>query len=302
MDRHIAFPFLTLTESAVVSMPWTITVGDNDPIKAGTFVHHWDSSTEVRLERQVRVNRNAAARELEIDERELCVTLVCRVGTGQGRLPRLIVQRHEHPIEDPDSHIPLDLILAGSQLSAVIDLRTEIILSRRPVRTAGSLSPSRSGDKVWQDRHTIRLEGQDPRFPVQVVDLRKQLSEENMARAPWYLWWPRDDWERDFHGSLQLFLNSSRLGFLRRIKEEDPHTLQLLMADVMGQVCGRLVMERDADERIPDWAAGTLGRQAAEWLKMGWPGKTIKHVRGVFENERGRFGAVMLSIAELSAE
>ena len=115
--------------------------------------------------------------------------------------------------------------------------------------------------------------------------------------APWYLHWSPRDWNRDFHGAVRLYLNMDEPEFLERIEAEDPQTLQVVLADIMSQICERFVSDGDiaAEELEP----GSLGFQATTWLRKAWPDKDVGFIRSVLENRPGAFRSAFLALAEL---
>jgi hypothetical protein len=108
----------------------------------------------------------------------------------------------------------------------------------------------------------VRIEGEEPRFPIEIADFSLLLKGTNSSATPWYLHWSPYDWARDFHGAMKLYLNNEMTDFVDKILNEDPEILQVLMADVMGQVCERLVMDQEATELFHLSEAGTLGGQS----------------------------------------
>ena len=298
MNRRVAFPFLTLSDSAVNASPWLVALEGEDLAEAGEFLADWDRSSSITLERTLRLDFGIAADDVGIPEEELSVAVVARIGTGPGRLPRLVVHTERREISSADSELKIALKANGESLSTVLDLFIEIVLSRAPA-IHGHLSPARVGDRLWHDRRRTRLEGEEPRFPLELVDLHAMLGDIPAADAPWYLHWSPRDWSRDFHGAIRLFLNSHCEDIVRRVEDQDPLTLQGILADAMGQVCGSFLMEPQPDEILAGCEAGTVGRQAAAWLNVAWPGRDLAFARSVLENRPSEFRATFLALAEL---
>lgn len=298
MNSRIAFPFLRLSESAVESSSWFVALNRDDWLAAGDFLKDWDNSSTIRLRREFQLNPDIASLDLEINKDELLLSLGVRIGTGPGRLPMLIVHRENREFVPPDQRICLELELSGDNLSSVLDIVVEITLAAS-VSKPGELSPARMGDRLWQDRQRIRLEGEEARFPIEIADLRTLLGDVTAESAPWYLHWSPSDWSRDFHGAIRLFLNLERPEIVDRIEAHDTAILQTLLADVMSQICERLVNEQEADELIGGFEPGSLGAQAVSWLNHAWPDRDLGFIRSVLENKPGTFRAAFLALAEL---
>ena len=301
MNRRTAYPFLTLSDAAVTADPWSLSLDGGSWQTAGDFVQDWDFASEIRIRRTLRIDPDIAARELDITAGDLQLALGVRVGTGHGRLPRLVVARDCRRLEPGSWWEEFEIVVPGDRLSLVIDVRTHVLLAVPP-RDFGSLSPQRLASRLWSDTRRVFLEGEEPRFPMEVADFRTLLGDGPAAAAPWFLHWSPLDWSRDFHGAARLYLNGDQPDFIKRIEEQDGPTLQVLLADVMGQICERLVSDPEADEVMYGAEAGSLGAQATVWLSTIWPDKDADFIRSVLEQRPGRFRAAFLELAELGED
>ncbi len=298
MSGRIAFPFLTLSDSAVEAAPWSISLNGSDWNDAGDFLPDWDAASTVRVRRAVRLDPLVAADDLRIEAENLCVSLGVRVGTGAGRLPRLILFRDCRELTAPAWREEFEFEIAGHQLSLVLDLQMQILLAAAP-KDCAPLSPRRVADRLWSDTLRTRLEGEEPRFPIEVTDLRTLLGGTAAASAPWYLDWSPADWNRDFHGAVRLYLNRDNANLIERVEQQDGPTLQVLLADVMGQICERLLLDPEVEEVMAEAEPGSMGAQATAWLQGLWPGKDAAFIRSVLECRPGKFRSGFLALAEL---
>ncbi len=298
MSTRIALPFLTLRESTVHASPWELSFNGEDWTTHEEFVPDWDPASTLWFRRQVSLDADESVRDLGIPHEELRLSLAVRVGTGQGRVPRTIIHREARELTGEET-IELSFSVTGERLSALIDIGTEIVLTAPPER-ADQLAPSRAGDRLWQDRSRLRLEGEEPRFPIEVADLSKLLGTALASSAPWYLHWSPKDWTRDFHGAIRLYLSENEPEFVSKIEAQDPHILQAILGDVIGQVCERLVADPYAGDLIANSEPGTLAAQASAWLREAWPNRDVAHIRAVLENRPGAFRSTLLALAEQS--
>ena len=298
MNRRVAFPFLTLSDAAVTADPWSLSLDGESWQAAGDFLQNWDYASEIRIRRALLIHPDIAANDLEVTAEDLQLALGVRVGTGPGRLARSIVARDCRKLEPGSWREEFEIVVPGDHLSLVLDVQTHILLAVPP-RGFGSLSPQRSASRLWSDTLRVRLEGEEPRFPMEVADLRALLGDGPAAAAPWFLHWSPRDWNRDFHGAARLYLNRDQPDFITRIEEQDGPTLQALLADVMGQICERLVSDPEADDLMSGAEPGSLGAQASVWLGTIWPDKDADFIRSVLEQRPGRFRAAFLELAEL---
>lgn len=297
MKRRIAFPFLTLSESAVTAKPWSCSLNGGDWEEVTDFLPNWDAASVIRLRRTLSLKSSIAADDLGVAPSNLHLALGLRVGTGLGRLPRLILLRDLRELTGERHQEKFDFELTGDRLSGILDIQVYVVLAT-PSIDSGRLSPRRVAERLWSDTLRVRLEGDEPRFPIELADFRKLAGNTISAATPWYLHWSPLDWSRDFHGAARLYLNKDHTGFIERIESHDGPTLQMLLADVMGQICERLLTDPGATQIVAEAEPGTLGAQALKWLDKAWPEKDIEFIRSVLENRPGAFRAAFLDLAE----
>ncbi|MCT0213281.1 hypothetical protein KQ307_07215 [Synechococcus sp. CS-1326] len=298
MNRRVAFPFLTLSTAAVSATAWQISLDGEEWTEAGEFLTNWDHSCTMKLRRTIRLDPQLAVFDLSIPRDQLHLAMGIRIGTGQGRLPRKVLSRHRYVLGQDVWDRDVEIELLGGILSSVIDLLSEITLTT-PINSTAALAPRADGDRLWADSMRVRLEGEEPRFPIETADFSTLLGDTVSASAPWHLHWTPLHWDRDFHGAVCLYLNESSTTFLERVKIEDGPTLQVLLADIMGQICERFILDPEAAEMMDRAEAGSLGAQAVTWLRKAWPGKDTAFFRSVLENRPGVFHSAFLALAEL---
>lgn len=297
MNSRVAFPFLTLGDHAIEASAWMLKLNDFEQRPAGDYLPDWDYASRMSLQRIVSLNREQAAADLEIDQSHLALSLCVRVGTGAGRLPRSIISQQIRSFDNGVDTVTLDMDIPGHVLSSVLDLMTEIVIEEPPAEFGG-LSPSKSFERVWHDTLRVRLEGEEPRFPIEVADLDTLLAGGIATSAPWYVHWSPADWSRDFHGSMRLYLNKDHSDFIKRVTEGDPETLRAIMADVMGQVCERFLSLDQYEVLAKGVEEGSLGSQAVSWIKAAWPDRDLGFVQSQLKSRPGTFRAAIHALAE----
>ena len=213
-------------------------------------------------------------------------------------MPRLVLHREHRDLASGTWHEDFAFEITGERLSLVLDVQTQVTLAA-PLGDSHPLSPHRVADRLWSETVRIRLEGEEPRFPVEIANIQAHLGDATAATSPWYLRWSPCDWNRDFHGAARLYLNEDQVEFTKRIEEQDRPTLQVLLADLMGQICERLVTDPEANEIMAGAEPGSLGAQATAWLHKVWPNKDVTFIRSVLERRPGNFRAAFLALAEL---
>jgi len=298
MGPSIAFPFLTLSDFAIDAAPWSLSLNDDDWQPAGDFLPDWDAASSIRVRRQLCVDPKVAAYDLGVQPGSLRLSLSVSIGTGPGRLPRLILSRKFRELAEGAWKENFELDVPGEHLSQVRYLQTQVAMAVSEIG-GGTLTPQRVGDRLWSDTLRICLEGNEPRFPIEACDMRLLLGDCAEASAPWYLDWSSGDWHRDFHGAVRLYLNESQNDFVERVVKQDELTLQVLIADVMNQICERLLNDPEAEIVMTEAESGSLGFQAASWLRKLWPSADAAFLRNLLESQPGKFRAGLLALGEL---
>lgn len=298
MKRRIAFPFLTLSDAAVNAATWSCSLDGGTWSPAGEYLADWDAASVIRFRRKVKIDPQVAADDLKVNPEELDLAIAVRIGTGQGRLPKLILSRDIRDLSADTWQEEFDIKVTGERLSLVLELLTHVMLAA-PIEDCARLSPQRVSDRLWSDTLRIRLEGEEPRFPIEITDMRTLPGAPSTFSPPWYFHWSPSDWNRDFHGAARLYLNKEHTDLIERIEQHDRPTLQVLLADVMTQMCERLVYDPEADDIMSRGEPGSLGNQAAAWLQKAWPAKDAAFIRSLLESRPGDFKAAFLALAEL---
>lgn len=297
MNRRIAFPYLTLSEASTTVSCWQVSLNGGPPVLAEDYLPHWDAASTITVYRNIRVDMPLAMTELAVGKGDIGMAARVQVGTGSGRLPQQLVNVDSQDLSENNGNVHVAIEIPGDNLSTVLDLFTEIVVTNGPAK-ASLITPSCQGDRLWQDRLRIRIEGIEPRFPIEVADFQSLLGHIPAAESPWYLHWSPQDWSRDFHGAIRLFLNRTCERLIERVEQQDGPTLQALLADVMSQVCERFIADHDDDGTINAYESGTLGAQAMAWLQQLWPRRDLGFTRSLLQNRPGEFRSAFLALAE----
>ena len=294
MTRRVAFPFLTLTDDSVQAEPWELALNGAAFSVALDHLADWDAASTIEARRRLCIDVALAAAEIGVGPSDLHLSVVASVGTGSGNLPRhvQVCQRLEINENNPSAELAFDL----PTLSMVIHLMTDVTLAGVAVNR-DELAPRDRGNRLWSHHQKVRLEGQELRFPIEVVDLRGALGDPTVESAPWFAQWNRADWTRDFHGAFRLFLNSNAPDIQQAIEGESGLVLQAMTADVMSQLCEELLREEDpsAEDILTDCDPESMGAQVRWWLELAWPNRDLDFVRSVLKNAPSKFRAALLA-------
>lgn len=294
MTRRTAAPFHRL-DSAVDAAPWMLTLGTGTPLPLQDITPDWDYATTVTVDRIIAVDPTAAASELGLAEGEaFSLEVVVEAGTGPGDLPREIIARDRLSLDGVTS-LPVTLRLDPARLSTQLSLRTAILLAG-DVLPGNTLAPRLAGSRLWDDRFVTRIEGDDPRFPMEVVSFSKTFPDRPHEASPWLLSWSPGSPGRDFHGSARLFINADDALLVARLGEGDELTLQAIMGDVVSQMCEAALTGGWEDE-LQGAEPGSVAGRVAHWLERAFGDVTV--ARGLLESRPGEFRAAILASMRL---
>jgi hypothetical protein len=197
----------------------------------------------------------------------------------------------------PGLPLILDHRIPGAELSRRLRLETTVIL-RGHGGTSSRLAPKMPGSILWRDHVDVALEGEAPRFPMEIISFGERFLDRSERGAPWLLHWLPGHLHRDFGGSVRLFLNHDRPDFIERFVAADPLTLQMTLAGVISQILGHAIRLDDLGEIIEDADPTSVAGHIAIWLQLAFPGLDLAGVRSLHEMAPGRFQAAILAMAD----
>lgn len=291
MRRRNAAPFLQLSE-AVSLGDWVYELNHGSPLPLSDMLPDWDYSAALKVGRTLRLDAAAAAEELGLVPGALELAVFVEAGSGPGTLPReIILQRLEPLALDTPEH-RLEYELPCKWMSTQLTLRTTIILAA-DVTSRNPLSPTRQGSRLWTDWIATRLEGHDPRFPMEVVSFDRLFRGRPHQHAPWHLRWNVRDLDRDFYSAVRLYLNEEHEEFIERVQDHDDLTLQTLMNDVVSQMCESALRSPDGMDILANAEEATLGGQIRHWLLS--PFNSLEEAGSSLELRPGEFRAAILA-------
>jgi hypothetical protein len=195
--------------------------------------------------------------------------------------------------------VELHAIVPGGTLSGRLHVRIDVLLAA-PAENPSTLSPSRTGSRLWTDEFSVELEdGGDNRFPIEVVSFADTFPNHRHVTAPWYLSWKPGALSADFGGSIRLYVNSDHEELAERVVTGDTITLQAILGDVMVQMVAAALDMEDLAEQLNGCEDGSVGSQISGWLDLAFPGRELSEVRNIRRSLPGHFHASIHAAAEL---
>ncbi|MDZ5435401.1 hypothetical protein T3H00_22410 [Pseudomonas fluorescens] len=297
MNRHIAYPFLTCTENDIAPSPWALTLNETTTVAIEQYIPGWDYSSKVEFNRTIQINKPQLSVTLGIPLEFLKLEIITIIGTGQGRIPRSKNIINKYPIEEEKTTYELIIPCQSNMLSKRVKIETYIVISSAPSNPS-LLSPTVVGSKVWSDEIDLRLEGDEPRFPMETASFKKMFPNRNLANSLWYLSWGPEEWDEDFIGSVRLYINTDHAEFIKRFLELDKYTHQTIMSDIITQILSKFLADPTAEESFNNFEDGTVGFHASNWIINAFPEQSYSSVKSLFEHRPGDFHATILALSD----
>lgn len=244
-------PYLVAGAEAVVHSGWERRVGD-DWESLGESLPDWDYSTDLRLRTTVTVDRARFLEETGLGETAVLRCVVAYRATD-GKVGD-VATAWDVKIDDLAGATPLEVVLPSSQLGAVIEVRTRLVLAE-PNDLAPPGVAALPGSVLWAHSVTVALAGDLARFPIAVIDFAAAGLD---GDASWVLDVP-DDLNSPLLGGLLLLLNRRDTVLITAVdRDPDGPLVTELMEGVAVGMLDYAVIHAD-DLTGGSWDEGSLG-------------------------------------------
>jgi hypothetical protein len=274
MSRIVALPYLTPGASRIAAGEWIGSHGERVDL-----IPDWDYGTEVRISRAVDLDIAGIRSDCALEGRgRLALTVVWRsTKTGmRGAMPAIM-------LPDTADHWggEISLRLEGAELGGELRLNTRLLLASGGGR-ASDLAPHLAASVLWQDRHTILLEGGGARFPMEVVDFA--AARLPAAGAAWYLHWPREDLHQPVLGALRLYLNEGH-PMMRALLNGELTTelsagvVSMMRYDTVRSLVSAVLVDEEFIDDPAAYADGSVGALLRRLLNAYWPDQSPVSLR-----------------------
>lgn len=296
--KQVAFPFHTLNDHSLELSIWETLDPNGHIVPLHKQISDWDYQRNIQIKRQIKINKQIAAMQLNVSEMDLSLSVLVRVGTGQGSMPRKWVK--SILTTDPSGHLKFDVdeLITGFELSGRLKIET-IILSDPAPDSAGRLAPRMDAAKVWTDSFDISLEDSSPRFPMETMSFSKNFPGTRYVNSLWYLHWSPGAFEMDFGNSVRLYINSDHEVFLGRFIDGDPLTLQSIMAGIMSEICINYLLNDNDFNSLDKFETGTVGAYVNKCFSLTFPSESIASIKTKLINSPSTFGAAIIAAADM---
>lgn len=251
MSRPLSLGYLTPPEDAIASTPWMVTPVGSSAIADPEVLENWQYATDLDVEKTVSVDLPKVLDSIGLGpDDELRILLVASTSkTG--------IQRSSEVLPLQNGENSLGLRLVGSDCGGAARLR--ILITSGAVSNTSRLAPRRAGSVLWSEEWRVFLEGDQSRFPTEIVSFANHPSAP--AGAAWALEVDTSDLAAPAPGCVRLLLNSDHPVYSRLTSEptspEAVRTREFMRFDTARQLVSAAMT---SEEFGPDeFEEGSLG-------------------------------------------
>jgi len=284
-------PFLVIPEDAVQCDPWMIQMPLQGTLPAA--LPEWDSATDLRLERHMRLNIAAiwSACGLAEDDAIAVVAEWSSEGTSLRGCSAPAVTGYRRQAD-----LQVVVSCSGSEQGQALTLRTRIILHAAGSLAESPLAPRRPGSILWSESARVLLEGQGSRFPMETVNF------ENLPGIPrhagWHLAWSPLDPHLAISAAARLQINQSNQPVLDAVTAAQPDDRQQLVRRIVYWDVARRMITGMLDNpeflgKAGAYEEGTLGAAVTTMISLHLPNESVEGLRAVRESNPDLYDTIL---------
>lgn len=294
MSRR-AQPYRRPAEDVAKAGDWMLLVGDEE-IMLPRALDDWDYQMDLVLRRTIHIDPQRARTEVGLPSGAVLALALVWTATGSNlRAPADHIR-----IEGPESRTcELGARLRGVDLGGNLVLDTALVLAESTTggRTA---APRRAGSVLWSDRHSVRLQGDAPQFPMAVIDFSHTSFP---GGAAWHLQIGNDLLDATM-GSMLLLVNEANAATATAFRNAGrPRLIDRVILSTVYADVARIMIEHAL--RHPDFVDGAvfpdeaLGNTLMGLFHRLFPNSSINDVRLKFERSAGQFASDLQAAVEI---
>lgn len=290
-----ALPYRIPPEEVVDAEHWKLALDDGH-IPMPTELSHWDYLTDLELCRTIRVDVDRTRERAGLGEDS--VLLLAAVWTSSGS-----------NLRGPGEQIPITsggiqtvetaFKLTGAELGGTLILDTALVVAA-PGNHTRPAAPRRAGSMLWSDRHSLRLQGDAPQFPIAVIDFDKTVF---AAGAAWHLQ-IGDNLDGATMGSLLLLVNEKNAAAVAAVQNaERPRDTDKLVFSAIKADVSRLMVEHalrhNEFQDEGEFGEDTLGETISTLVGQLFPNTSITDLRLRMELQPNLFASDVQNAVKL---
>lgn len=292
---RLAPPYRIPPENVVEADHWQMAIEDAH-VPMPTELQHWDYLTNIELHRSIRVDVDRTRQRAGLGPDS--VLMLSSVWTSSGSNLRG-PGRRVRIAGDGVQTIEIAFELSGAELGGTLVLETALVVAF-PGSSPRPAAPRRSGSVLWNDHHSLRLQGDAPQFPIAVIDFDKTAFPSDAA---WHLQ-ISDNLESATMGSLLLLVNERNAPAMaavqnaERPRDTDKLVLSAIKADVSRIMVEHALRNSDFHEDA-DFPEDSVGETLMTLVGQLFPGVSITDLRLSHENQPNLFASDVQNAVKL---
>ncbi|MEU5849640.1 hypothetical protein [Saccharopolyspora shandongensis] len=282
-----ALPYRSPSEDVVDCAPWKLVFEDSEFDLPG-FLPDWDYQMNLRLRRSVRIDVDRARAESGLPPNAALTLAAVWTATGSNlRAPgKQIVIDAPGPAD-----IQLEFDLPGAELGGTLILDTSLVLAKA-IPDARPAAPRRAGSVLWNDRHSMRLQGDYAQFPVAVIDF---VNTSFPDEAAWHLQVP-ESLQQATMGKLLLLINKQNVATATAFESAGNPSMvdKAVLSAVKSDVTRTMIEHALCDDEFCDDASfpdDTWGATLTDLFYKVFPERSINDVRLHFQHSPSVFAS-----------
>ncbi|MGW5850573.1 hypothetical protein ACWFQ8_21930 [Streptomyces sp. NPDC055254] len=274
MTRRV-LPYRMPSVDVVVVDDWRLVTEDRE-VPLPEALPHWDYRTDLHLRRTVTVDLDRARSQCGLPAGTALMVSVVWTATGSHLSGPA---RHVRLTEGGVVPVAFDVHLRGADLGGLLLLDTVLVLADRSAGGRPS-APRRAGSVLWDERTTVRLQGDAPQFPMAVIDFARTSFPDSAA---WHLQ-ISGGLESATMGSLLLLVNERNTVTTTAFRNAaSPRPVDRVVLSAVYADAARVMIEHalgtedfTEDSDFPD---GSLGATLLSLFDRLFPGQTVIDMR-----------------------
>lgn len=270
-----ALPYRVPPEHVVDAGDWKLVL-DDDHIPMPTELLHWDYLTDIELCRNAWIDVDRARERAGLGDDSVLILAAVWTSSGSN-------------LRGPGEQIPITTCgfqfiettfkLTGAELGGTLILDTALVVADPGIYTRPA-APHRAGSVLWSDRHSLRLQGDAPQFPIAVIDFDKTVFP---ACAAWHLQ-IGDNLDRATMGSLLLLVNEQNDAAVAAVQNAGrPRDTDKLVFSAIKADVSRIMVEHALRQNVfqdgAEFGKDTLGETLSNLTTQLFPNTSITDLR-----------------------
>jgi hypothetical protein len=203
--------------------------------------------------------------------------------------------------EQDSNEIILRGTVRGGDIVGSIRVETLLLLGAERL-IPEPLTATRPGSILWHDSAVVAVEGEAPRFPIEVIDFASVVWAP--SDAAWLLSWNSYDLHQPFLGAVRLFINSTHNGVVRAASGNGMDAESAAIRSAIYYDTGRSLIRgalsnEDFLANPDEYEPASVGSTVAQLLRLLFPGDSFLELRNMLVERTEYFDSLLQARLQL---